>query len=297
MRKQVVVIFLLIITLSACEKDFTVLDQLNAKKLVVNSNFDTYYPLKVYITESSSPSKPNSKDTWNTSKVDLYEGNTFIETMNFVPSDSQKNFGSYQTALIPKEGKTYSLKIHDATYGDLFTKDSVPFSSPIISCSILQNGDSITKSMLELSFQDKLESENYYYIDVYFIATRSYIDSSGNLQQQTYYPVTAISTTSVSDGFNWSGYYIYFTDKDFNGRQKQLNVKFDGIVKDNFDSLSLVTALHTISKANYEYYKSLYLNRGSNSANSDPVSIFTNIQNGYGIFAAEVLEQKIIVIK
>ena len=99
-----------------------------------------------------------------------------------------------------------------------------------------------------------------------------------------------------NNGFKSRDEQGLFTDLLFNGQNKTLEIKIPPLKKDyvfnengklnSEKTLSLTLYLHNISKSYYYYRTSLELYvDASRNPFAQPVQVFSNINNGFGIFA------------
>jgi hypothetical protein len=75
-------------------------------------------------------------------------------------------------------------------------------------------------------------------------------------------------------------------------------MQFDNLDTAAFSNLDVYVELHTVSKDHYLYQQTLQLYRSSsNSKSSEPVHVYNNINNGYGIFAGEDFQSVKFTVK
>ena len=97
---------------------------------------------------------------------------------------------------------------------------------------------------------------------------------------------------------SYGGRDVYFTDQLFNNSQKKFDIELD--VDYQIDSIKL--NLFTISESYYNYHVSRKLqNRNENNPLNDllgaePVVVYNNINNGFGVFGVRVKNDSIIPV-
>ena len=90
--------------------------------------------------------------------------------------------------------------------------------------------------------------------------------------------------------------FLVLHDLLFNGQNKALEIELKDFEKDiyidkdgyfySYKTLSITLYLHNISKSYYYYRTSLELyENASRNPFAQPVQVFSNISNGFGIFA------------
>lgn len=287
--KKIFAMLIFIATISSCEKDFIVKEQNTSKGMVINSLFTDAWTISVYLTSSYSSSGSNNIEAITGARVELYEDSIFKEVLTYVPSDTLSTFGSYQSQLVPHAGKKYFIKAIHPLYGIATAEDEIPMPAQIISHDLLQYPDTLnhlSDATLKFKFKDDGSTENYYRINAWVGGTYRYINPNGDTIESQYSEgLRPELLTTVSDTVRDNGWFILFSDKNFNGLQEELNLKFNNMpVSNDFSSLNIWVELYTVSKTNFEYHKTLDLYRHTNS-NAEPVHVNSNVQNGYGIFA------------
>ena len=296
MKVEKIIAILIVITgISSCEKDFLVSQQSGAKKMVVNSLFNDNGPFTVYLTDSYEAAGYGNINSINDAQIQLYENNVLKEVMKYTPSDTVNTFGAYKSILVPQKGKIYSIKINEPVYGLVTATDTIPLATTIVSSQLVQYGDSATHSndvIVDMKIQDDATVANYYRINIWIGGLQWHLDGNGDTITQQYFEARGPQMlTPVVDTVR-DGIFLLFSDRNFNGQTKELKMKFDKMDPTNFVYLNLYIDLFTASKTDYTYQQTLALYRsaaGSNSA--EPVHVYNNIQNGYGVFAAEQFQE------
>ncbi len=226
--------------------------------------------------------------------------------VDFTYNDSIGGYISNTSLLnIPlNEGAIYRLNVEiDNKVFNI--NDTLPIAAENISDSItLYAGideDGFIKSMITITFKDNPDYNNYYEIQLRNSAlneeTNYYITSDDpSITTESYYPTNFSSEVANPK-------YLPFSDELFNGETKQINVYYtpttnnDGTkVKDHVVNI----IFKTTSQAYYNYRTSLIQQSYSNMGNilygiGEPISVYSNIDGGLGIFAAA--SQKIITEK
>jgi hypothetical protein len=93
---------------------------------------------------------------------------------------------------------------------------------------------------------------------------------------------------------------LLFDDQQFNGGECFLNI-FTGVLNNEADEYELIVELNSVSEKYYKYKTQLGLYLRSLDSNifegvPDPIELYSNIENGYGIFAAYVTDRVILNI-
>jgi hypothetical protein len=149
---------------------------------------------------------------------------------------------------------------------------------------------------MTIVFKDDPYRQNYYRVNMWAGGYQRIIN--GNHDTSYSFQFYAINGRPADTAFQVvrDGDFFLFSDNGFNGQEKSLPIKFSTIDTSQFQNLTLYAELHTVSPAHYEYFKSLNLYRSTNSS-SEPVFIYSNVNNGLGAFVAEHIQSLPIVIK
>lgn len=301
MHRWVYVLALFILGLTGCEKDFVINEQQQDNKLTVNCVFNNYSVFHVYVTRSNSLSGSSKLVSVSDAIVTLYEDDTEKEKLVYVPSDSANTFGSYQSTFIPSTGKKYTLKVEHPIYGTVTATDVMPALTTITNAQLLIYDDTANShlSTLQINFTDDGSSTNYYRLSPFIVVTTKTLPNGtiDSVYHDDVYgtrsePISAL--TGIVRDNNWD---LLFTDRNFNGQNKQLKFTATSASLLPTDSAAYYVQLHTISYNNYQYYKTLELYRNSNNGQSEPVHVYGNVEGGYGIFAADNLYQVPVTIQ
>ncbi len=290
---------LLVVLVSSCEKDFNIDQQSVSNKMALNSLFNDGAPMVVFLTKPYPIGSAQSNITAiPDARVELYEDNVFKELMHYVPSDTLNTFGGYVSNLQPQAGKSYTVKATEGHYLQATATDQVPVPAHLISSSLQQYTDTGAgaQGTMTMVFKDDPTVQNYYRINVWMSGWHWSLNPQGDTIKdfRSYgiytHPISALTDTTRD------GYFFLFGDQGFNGQEKSLQILFNTIDPAYFSNLNLYVELHTVSKSHYEYFRTLNLYRYS-SYSSEPVFIYTDVNNGFGDFVAEHWQTMPFVIK
>ena len=251
-----------------------------------------------------------------------------VAESNQVPIDWE---GYYASPFIPVADKHYTLQVTKSGYEPVEAQTYIPPAVPIqkvtydttVSTYTYQEEDSvITRSEInfneiQLTFTDPASEKNYYELQVlqYFMYYIYLLDDQGNVVvdnqgnnviADTVQSVNAVSLTSsdpllagnedIFDGGEVSAYgtAFVFSDDFLNGKTYTLkfNIGNTYYSYNNDEDSNMAISLHTINEEQYQYAVSRelqYENEGNPFA--EPVQVYNNIENGYGIFVGYSSDQ------
>ena len=279
----------------SCEKVIPFEGDLNTPKLVVNSIFESDSTFKVHISSSRSVIDISPFQNVEDAVVKIKDDNgSIIETLNHLDN------GFYLGQVFPEQNKTYQLEVIHPNYNNITSTDSLPIPITINSVDTSTIIDPINENRLQiiLNFDDPENSQNYYLIETSSVNEKLLIENSDTLEYEldTILNQTMILTDEVfQDGSSPFREQGLFNDLLFNGQNKNLELEIpndeywnfsDGSTEMSYKRLSLTLYLHNISKSYYYYRTSLELyQNASGNPFAQPVQVYSNIDNGFGIFA------------
>jgi hypothetical protein len=156
----------------------------------------------------------------------------------------------------------------------------------------------LSQLYFELTLTDPT-GENYYLLDLYaeeyfpifyydsILEAYDYdsIISYGRSYNRRY----AYAQNALFENQNWWGDHIIFDDQTFEGQNFELRLEvgdFYGERDSNTPKTVYYVVLLNLSKEYFQFLKSLYIQQyNSGDPFSEPSPIYSNIENGYGVFA------------
>ena len=275
MVKNYIFLGLYIFMLTSCIKEVSIKIPDYNSLPVVNCLFQSDSLMHIYISYSAStndfilyPKEIN--------QLVVYENNEKIE-VDYIFKEK-----TIITNLRPKENNIYKLELLVDDNIKVVTSDLLPFYKEFEIIDYISKvgkddeGDYFSEVVIELF--DSKETENYYEL-TYELHTKYGSISSGDLWS---YDLAFVS----EDGVEFYYPNLLFSNKFLKQGQNLLrfNFRYEGDEKD------IVITLRSVSNNYYKYKKSLALHLDNQEGDiwdggGNPVTLFSNIENGYGIFA------------
>lgn len=272
----------------SCEKELNLDAEFKTNKLVVYSFFSSNEVWEVEVSKSLNILEEKEFELVKNANVEIQDENgDLIESLIFQDS-------TYVSALGTKPilGKKYKLRVSAPNFESVTSEGECADNVPIISLDSTSSiggrwGDRNYKCSIK--FQDVAGKENYYALILKH--NRTEIDSNFRTVDTTIYQYE--QSLSSNDGFvdNTGLYFsaITFKDKFFDGQQKTLNFNFS-LFQSNSRKVIYDNKLQFVSltKESYNYLTSSNLffeNEDDPFAN--PVQVFDNIENGFGLFGGQ----------
>jgi hypothetical protein len=297
--------------------------------LVLNSFVTPDSVVKVLLTRSKFFLDDDTKfDTITNAEVKLFVNDIFVEKLN--PSTKGYYTGNYFpkendmlkfVAISPQLGEvtaTTNIASKQAIIG--IDSSSVSLGVyPMVQYSSYNGGPTIKDTTgysystgldLRIRFKDAPNVKNYYRL---VLKGKSYY-SDGKVVENT---VNSSSDDLVFGSNNtdilgeMSSYYLYneFNDQLFDGKTYELKTrahfqrtklikkpntsKPTTIGTDTITRQELIVVLQSISESYYHYLKTIAANQSGEDFFSEPVQIYSNIQNGLGIFGSYTSSSKV----
>jgi hypothetical protein len=243
--------------------------------LVINSFINPDSVFEVFASKSSAFGAPPSF-LINDATV------TIFESGNLVAELFQIRQGTYRaTNYKPRIGVTYELRVSAEGFKSVRSTATIPSPIKIDSVVVTEKSIDRFKTNLTLFFQDPPGEDNYYQLLLYSIERSAVSD--------TLLSIIGFSSSDAvlrkPEGFeDKSDYYddAFFDDALFDGEFYDLDISF----YTHSEPIEMFVVLLTTSKSYYNFRKSVEqqkLSEGNPFA--EPVPIYTNIENGLGVFA------------
>tara|TARA_B100000780_G_scaffold247324_1_gene192232 strand:- start:1159 stop:2109 length:951 start_codon:yes stop_codon:yes gene_type:complete len=281
---------LLVLIFFSCEKVVPIEDGILKSKLVVNSVFlnDSFCQLHL------------------SSSLNIYNTNTFkniLDASVFIKDSNGNNVehlphvsnGFYAGNQLLAKGKSYYLQVEHSNFNSVFASSSIPNSISNIyidTSSYTQNGKDRIK--VRLTFEDERYVNNYYKLavkvgktltDSIIVNGSLIVDTSKAYSWLKIYKDHSILESTITNK------ETIFNDNTFNGSNFSIDFSIKDIIKkiNNTDNINLdfiELYFYNINSSLYNYHKSIN-NYSDNNSNpfAQPIQVFSNIQNGFGIFS------------
>ena len=284
--------------LVSCEKDVTVKVPPQPVKLVINGITGINTPFSVTVGKTAGILEPTSPQSYQVTNamVQLYENNLLKDTLVF-----NVNSHTYDVKhnTIPKPGFTYLINV---SAPDFITAESATITPADIiienvttRANVRTDADGNMYDEVKIRFTDNASISNYYLINL----RRPFNGGNGNIHYEDIYCMHSMdkdidrrNNADPTDFENCIDREFFMTDKYFNGMSKEMIVfiRHDDLkpVINSFDNreYKAVVELNNITSDHYKYRRSYtaYQDAEENPF-AEPVLLFTNVKNGYGIFS------------
>ncbi|HEX8331256.1 MAG TPA: DUF4249 domain-containing protein [Segetibacter sp.] len=291
---------LIIILATSCEQDIIIDIPPQPVKLVVNGIVRTTTPFRVTIGKTAGvlDTISVSRNRVTDAIVQLYENNILKDTLVYEASSGSYVVKRNTRAL---SGNVYLLKASAPGFTNVEAETRTPNATPIQSISRRMNvrkdasGNSLDE--LKITFTDEASPGNHY-----FFRIRNYrYGGVGVGNPVTYGGIECMRSSDRDIEGRSNGDPIEFEtcidgeffmrDFNFNGKTKEVILFIDHnalepvVIPSINRNYKPIVELHSITADQYKYRNSLNAYRDAeDNPFAEPVLVYGNIKNGYGIF-------------
>lgn len=313
--KRIIIVFTCCMLLS-CYKDIELSSYQGEEQIVLNclANTDTTVMCDISMTWLYTKHKPSESISDMT--VELFANGQ--QAGNMVYQD-----GKYRSNYHPKQGDVLMIKT-SFDGNEVFALDSVPQKAEITAISIshhrvIGTGDmsidpygNITQDdyndefTYSITFKTAAQGENYYFLSV---DGTDYQQILGTLDY-SYEPLFLLASETINrtlSSLKVEGQFgLPFSFNGNSGQEYTLTIKETGApyFYENDGDRNRKITLYSISKSYYKYVMTLLANDDASSWQgglteiglTEPISIYSNIVGGIGIFGSVTSNSKIICL-
>lgn len=305
----------------SCEKEIEFSGEVTKPMLVINGFLTPDSVIKVHLSKSKFFLKDNTSfEMVNNANVNVWVNGTKVEKL------TNTGEGYYMGSFKPQVGDILKITAETSEYPEVSTETEIMSSISIISVDTLNhqfdeypnvsysstnNGPYIADTSgftkiesfgIKIKFNDPASISNYYRLDAKVI---NYYDNDSIAIRNAQIDYNDIvfggnnnSNILEMDGYN---YYHEFSDELFNGKEYNLNIKFNSITqvfKPEYQELyhrkeekvpvrqELYIELQSISESYFLYLRSRSTNMSAVEFFSEPVQIYSNVNGGIGILGS-----------
>lgn len=268
---------LLVLIFGACEKESKMYIPYDGDKIVLNSLIQPDSLIYIRVTQSKEVRVYGNLQfpELSNAMVTLYENDVELPTPQWQVING---FGYYVSAGVAQEGKQYSIGVGYKGLTSVSGTDSTP-ARPVIKDAHAQRSN----SRLRFTLSDNAAETNYYSIR-FFNA-----DSvNGTLVVNRTDTLRCRLDPSFENNFVdiiGNNYYgeINIADDRINGKETVFVLQ----TEKQMTSSHIIVEVRGLTEGAYKYLQATYSQRQNDKpdVSLDPVNIYSNVQNGYGIVA------------
>lgn len=268
----------------SCEKEIPLDKEELERRIVVNGLFSAGDTMYIHLSESRDVLYEGDLPDITTASAGLYDSNDNL-LGNFVhQSDGYYKLSDY----LPVAGNTYRLKVINSGFDDVSGESEAPSVISVTSVDTMRKGNNME---YEIKFSDDPSQTNYYAVTINtFIISTDTVTGDVYDFENPFFSTKETFTQNGSadvDGSKWGTIFL-FSDATFNGGACSFTAQnniFGNTYLNQEDSIWVVVGLRSVSQDYYKYSIS-YANYQATSGDpfAQPVQVYSNIENGFGIF-------------
>lgn len=258
-------------------------------KIVLNSFFQpdsTFKVLVSYPIEITQRGRPVIEDA----QVRLYKDDIFIEELQY-------NNYFYRSMITPQVGSCYRIEVEAKNYPSVTAVDTVPDQPILLTTHFIKdylyeynNGLQDKISRLDLTLFDDLSRRNYYEIFLMYMYKTDY--SQAYSLRNVGFKKNECSIVNNEALIDYNPRSIVFSNELFTSEEQKINLDvYSNIFDSNAVDIHLIIMFRKVSHSYYAYQKSMTIHNYFQYGDDDlwatpmPVDLYTNVENGLGVFA------------
>ena len=300
----------LLIGATACVKEYDPGFSEHEPQLVINAVFSTDTTIIASLSQSKSITSSADLTTLGDAVVELYEEGVKIEELevqsktdtNYVYSSQGQSIEintvySYHSNVQAVAGKTYAITASKAGFQTVRAESTMPndlqadnikLSTEDLREETDEFGQTRYTGSLYVDIDDVAGEENFYEFKLYYTFIDTLFSGEVNIQRYQEYITVSEGTgeSTFSDEFSLDAPPEHFSDIGFDGTTKRFVISEVSFYNQPSSNVQLDLEVRSLSKDYYNYYSS-YNKHSYNEGNflAEPVTVYNNVENGYGVFA------------
>ncbi len=240
----------------------------------------------------------------------LYANNQFIENL----THSSDGFYTSPSNYKPDYNTVYKIEISSEDLPVVSATNQLPTPVQIINLtkqdSVMFGEDGKYLHQLDITIDDPAEINNYYeftiiayykldYSEVWWLDSTELAEVDTSYRTRTRVPQSQDIVLKNEGLLDYYPRTFPFSDELFNGQTYTLNINYllpsssagwDDTEINLITDYQLIVAVRSVSEDYYKYKKKLIIHQENQNSDiwngiGEPVQMFSNIKNGYGIFA------------
>jgi hypothetical protein len=291
--------FVAFLVFTACERDAQLDLNNNSPEVVVLSNFSDLDTLEVVVSKTRPVLDEGKPEYISNARLVLYVNGFFADTFQYVASPVLQAPGYYiSSKVVPKPGDRCSLVVEVPGFDPVKGESRMPFPVFIDTAftMLVVEKEQIDEELSQATIEVKLKVlhepgvENYFHLNFYQQGFDFQLDQEGDTIKFPFFSLPLVVAPG-DDEIPLVPYIenrgVLFTEQALEGNQGILSfsLKFQYYPQSQILDDFLIE-LRTTSREYYLYHRSLARqHQAGQHPFSEPVILYSNIENGHGIFA------------
>lgn len=234
---------------------------------------------------------PGSERLVTAANVELLSDGRVIDRLPFLQGERV-----YASEKPLQAGRSYSLRVSAPGFETVHASDILPEMIPTSVVSYhLETSDSdhgelgvieITDLLIKLQIQDPPDEENWYQIRVIAPDRRGRYDKHFSTRDASIVTDNRIEDPVLEGVEPFVGTEPFFKDVLFDGESHEIELSLTHFEIESSQERKIWLQIRHISEVYYRHLRSALLQKTTDdNPFAEPVRIYSNIENGYGIFA------------
>ena len=285
--------------LTSCTKEVEIDLPVHEPKLVVYSTivpltFPYPKPLSVSLQLTSMLSDTATYPVCD-AKILYFENNILIDTLTCTDSTGTYAISKSMQAY-PVEENSYTIKVLREGFEPVTASTTIPskvtIQDIVLTPVAFFDEDGQVQSEVSITFNDPADEYNYYELAIssgaFFYDDPMYyknlITNDNIITSENYYPSLIRFDLQPPQ-------FLLFSDKKINGKEYTMNVYYQPFQSlDSINTHDITVHLRNVTEDYYKFKTTLLQHTYGNREDylygiEEPLNVFTNIHNGYGLFA------------
>jgi len=290
MKAKFLYSLILLLIVSSCTKLITIDLPKEPDKICVYSiaTVDSIWRARVL---SSNPTLGNDNYAYiKNASVGIYENSTKITQLQY---DTTGYYISSKNR--PQAGHIYTIIVETQGYETIQATDTIPLPVELFNDTIVgpfKDNDNLSYYFYNFTFNPR---------SAQYIAIENLITSKEKTSDSTFWTENENKMVRYTDdGFQsiLAGYFLVFPSSQWIKNQQTLNAYIDPTINTNrYIYYNEYYNLTSYSHAYYQYFKTLADYKKDDIFIEEKAPVYSNIQNGYGIFASKNNGTRKLIIK
>ena len=300
--RPILILSILSFVFFACERPAEINLGIFTPELVVLANFSELDTLEVIVSKSQPILTEGPVEYVSDATVELFIDGFFADRFQFVPSPVPQLPAYYlSTDIVPQSGLDYRLRVEAPGFESVEGTCTLPFPVEVDTANLflfieieeLDAFNSQANITVNLKVQDEKNIPNYYHLNFYQKGFDFSVNGMGDTIKTSFFSLPLV-TTSEDNTVPLIPYIedrgVLFTDNALENNQGGLIFSSTFQYRPGDQLLGdFLIELRTTSPEYYHYHRSLAQQfQAGLDPFSEPVILYSNIEDGQGVFAGFV---------
>lgn len=269
--------------------------------LVLNSILTPDTFINVSVSNSIGAFDVGNSSAVRDARLELYEDDVYMGNATFVEQGSMHGYYVFN-GVYPSTGKLYKIEAAHDDYETAYAICAMPEVIELNEVKVdtvdryISETSNMYKLKVNFEFEDDPSVENYYWLQMY--RDTMYYGKISRVYFSSNEAAFGNDFENLDADYSFWGGQVLFTDGLFNGQIKSIELDLRSWVsQDIVDDYNIILELSSLDKSYYQYKMSKQKENDSDGFfGGEPVQIYSNVQNGLGVFVGKTTDTYLIEI-